>query len=110
MYKYIKNQKTALAVNTSYIGEPIEAKIRRILNNKEPISDGAPLIYTDRSEGVKPGYDIRTDRFDVAIEAMDKVTSSHQAKREERHKPKEDPKKTEDIKVTDVTPKKEGGA
>lgn len=108
MYKKIRSKKTTLLVNTSYVGEPIEAKIRRIVNNKEPISDGAPLIYTDRSEGVQPGYDIRTDRFDVAIEAMDKVTKSHQAKREDKHKPKEE-NKTADQKVESVTPTKTGG-
>lgn len=77
-------QKTTINVNTSYEGETIEQKINRIVNNKEPISDGAPLIYTDRSEGVLPEMDVRTDRFEIAVDAMDKVTKSHQAKRENR--------------------------
>lgn len=78
--------KTSLQVNTSYIGERIEEKIERIMNNKEPISDGAPLIYTERKDGVQPEYDIRTDRFEVAIDAMDKVAADHRAKREGRLK------------------------
>lgn len=87
MYKKIINlPKTSIKVNNGYIGETIENKIRRIVNNKEPITDGAPLIYTERKDGVNPGMDIRTDRFEIAIEAMDKVTKSHQAKREERQK------------------------
>ena len=54
----------------AYVGESIEHKVRRIVNNKEPIKDGAPLIYTERKDGVQPSYNIRTDRFEVAVEAM----------------------------------------
>lgn len=57
-------------------------KCRRITTNKEPIKDGAPLIYTNRKDGVQPGYDIRTDRFEVAVEAMDKVAKANLAKRQ----------------------------
>lgn len=71
--------------NTSYIGETIESKIRRILNNKEPITDTAPVVYTDRKDGVKPEYDIRTDRFELAVEAHDYIDRANKAKREERH-------------------------
>ena len=79
-----KPGKTTLIVNNSYEGERIEEKIARILNNKEPITDGAPPVYTERSAGVLPETNIRTDRWDVALEAMDKVTKSHRAKREAR--------------------------
>lgn len=85
---YRQQPKTAtngtIKVNESYVGETIEQKIYRITNNKEPIKDGAPLIYTDRSEGVKPEYDIRTDRWEVAIEAMSTVDKSYKAQREQR--------------------------
>lgn len=86
MYRQQKQNRTTLHVNTSYKAESIEHKVRRIVNNKEPIKDGAPLIYTERKEGVQPSYNIRTDRWEVAVDAMDKVTKSHQAKREERAK------------------------
>nr|QJB21156.1 MAG: hypothetical protein [Microvirus sp.] len=86
---------TLISVNTSLVGEDITTKIERILNNKEPIKDGAPLIYTERKDGVLPGYDIRTDRFEVAIDAMDKVSKTHLAKRMERLKEPE-------IKQSDV--------
>ena len=79
-------KNTDLNINTSVEGETIEMKIERITVNREPITDGAPLIYTERKDGVLAGYDIRTDRFDVAIEAMDKVSKTNQAKREERVK------------------------
>lgn len=84
MYKKRQPAKTTVNVNKSYEGERLEQKIKRILNNKEPITDGAPLIYTERKEGVLPEYDIRTDRMEIAIDAMDKVTKSKRAKREER--------------------------
>ena len=44
---------------------------------------GASLIYTERKEGVIPAYDVRTDRFEIAIEAMGKVVKSNIAKREQ---------------------------
>lgn len=84
MYKKNKINKTTLKVNQSLTGETIEQKIRRIVNNKEPIHDGAPIIYTERKNGVQPEYDIRTDRFEIAVDAMDYVTKSHTAKREQR--------------------------
>lgn len=86
MFKYKIRQRTTLIVNNSVEGEEIEQKIRRIVENKEPISDAAPIIYTDRKDGVLPAYDIRTDRFDIAIEAMDKVNKTTIAKRDEAPK------------------------
>ena len=86
MYKQNKHQQTTLKVNKAYQGETIEMKINRILNNKEPITDGAPLIYTERRDGVNPAYDIRTDRWEIAVDAMDKVNKSKQAQREQRLK------------------------
>jgi len=86
MYKIPKFNKTNITINQSIEGETIEQKIERITSNKEPITDGAPLIYTDRKDGVQAGYNIRTDRFEVAIDAMDIVTKSALAKREQRAK------------------------
>lgn len=82
MYRYQKADKTSLRVNKSYEGETIENKINRIVNNKEPISDGAPVIYTERKDGVKPEYDIRHDKFEIALDAMNSVSKSHKEKRE----------------------------
>ena len=86
MFKQNRAEKTSIRVNNSYIGERIEEKIERIVHNGEPIQDGAPIVYTERKDGVKPEYNIRTDRFDVAIDAMDKVSKTYKAKREERLK------------------------
>lgn len=85
---YIKQRmvKTTIKTNNSYIAESIEGKVRRIINNKEPIKDGAPIIYTERKDGVQPSYNIRTDRFEVAVDAMEAVSKAKIAKREERAK------------------------
>jgi len=86
MYRKQTKSKQTLAVSKSYEGEWIEEKVNRIANNKEPIRDGAPLVYTERKDGVLPDYNIRTDRFEVAVEAMDKIHKSQLAKREARLK------------------------
>ena len=84
MYKYNDIRKGSIKVNNSFEGERIENKVYRITKNNEPIKDGAPIIYTERKEGVLAGYNIRTDRFEVALDAMDAVNKSIRAKREEK--------------------------
>ncbi len=86
MYKYRKAKKSSLTSVECVEGEPIEWKIERIVSNKEPISDGAPEIFTERKEGVKSAYNIRTDRWEIATEAMSKVEGSIQAKRDAKGK------------------------
>lgn len=61
-------------------GESIESKVQRITENNEPITDGAPIIYTNRDDGVLPAYNIRTDRWDIAQQAMDAVNQANLAK------------------------------
>lgn len=67
-------------------GEFIEDKVRRIIENQEPITDASPRIYTERSEGVVPEYDIRTDRWDMAIDAMNDLTTQALQARADRNK------------------------
>lgn len=86
MYRKTYHRPSSMDINKSYAAETIEQKVFRIVNNKEPISDGAPRIYTERKDGVQAQYNIRTDRFEIAVEAMDKVAGTHRAKREERAK------------------------
>ena len=71
-------------------GETIEEKVERIMNNGEPITDNAPMIYTERKDGVAEIYDIRSDRFDMALDATTKIEQSLRARREEYHKQQED--------------------
>ncbi len=91
-YRYKKPAKSGLTSVEKLEGEPIELKIERIVSNKEPISDGAPSIFTERKDGVVSAYNIRTDRFEVAADAMDKVAGSIQAKRDSKAKAKADKK------------------
>ena len=79
MIKYKIKQRTTLKVNNSVEGEEIEQKIRRIVENKGPIEDGAPIIYTERKDGVIPAYNIRTDKWDITLTAMDHGKSAQEA-------------------------------
>lgn len=60
-------------------GESIEELMRKASNSKEPIENVAPMIYTDRKDGVLPQYDYRTDRFEIAREATDRVHATRAA-------------------------------
>ena len=79
----MKYSNSLINKNESVVGISIERKVEKITESKEPITDGAPLIYTERKEGVIPAYDVRTDRFEIAVEAMGKVVKSNIAKREQ---------------------------
>lgn len=57
-------------------GERLECKIERMTENNEPIGETAPLIYTPRKDGVIAAYDIRTDKWDIALDAMSKVNKT----------------------------------
>lgn len=62
-------------------GELIEEKVKRLTDEKSPINDGAPIIYTERKDGVLPAHDIRTDRFEIAQRAMEINQKAISAKR-----------------------------
>lgn len=83
-YKYKLGNKSGIRSVETTEGETIEKKIERIVNNKEPIKDGAPEIYTERKDGVIAGYNIRTDRWEIAAEAMDVIERNIAAKREHK--------------------------
>lgn len=84
MKKIRIGNNTELCINNSEIGEMLETKIERLVTNGEQLKDTTPLIYTERGSGVQAGYNIRTDRFEIAVEASDRITKSYQARREER--------------------------
>lgn len=62
----------------TYQAEPREVKLRKIINGESNnMEDGVfPTIYTEKKDGVQPEFDIRTDRFEVAIDAIDKINQS----------------------------------
>ena len=100
-YKYKKAKKSKLKSVECVEGEPIELKIERIVSNKEPITDGAPSIFTERKDGVVSAYNIRTDRWEIAADAMSKVEGSVQAKRDA----KASKAKADKTKVVKLEPK-----
>lgn len=100
--RYLKiRQRTVLNINESVEGETIEEKMERIIVNKEPIEDSAPIIWQERKEGVKPEYDIRTDRFDIALDATEIATKSKLAKRQARQEEKEKSEGSESTQATE---------
>lgn len=56
-------------------GETLIKKVRRILDENEPLKDGAPMIYTPKQAGVRDDCNIRTDKWSIAMNAMDKVNN-----------------------------------
>lgn len=64
--------------NLAYQAEPREVKLRKIMSGESNnMEDGVfPTIYTEKKDGVQPEFDIRTDRFEVAIDAIDKINQS----------------------------------
>lgn len=77
-------------------GESIENKVCRVTENNEPITDGAPIIYTNRDDGVLPAYNIRTDRWEIAQQAMDAVNQANLAKSKNYGKVEKEDKKALD--------------
>jgi uncharacterized protein (DUF3084 family) len=89
-YKVPRMAKTLVNGVPKVDGETIEEKVERVVNNGEPIEDGAPNVYTERKHGVRAEHDIRTDRWEVATDAMDAVQKSTKAQREQKGITKED--------------------
>ena len=104
MYNKPHYTNSLIILHNQKEGETIEQKVMRIIENKEPIKDGSPIIYTERSKGVDPAHNIRTDRFELATEAMDKVHKSKQAKRDELIK------KDKEAKIINLNKDKDSGA
>lgn len=82
-------------------GESIEEKVSKLTENNEPITDGAPIIYTEKKDGVLPQYDIRTDKWDIAQSAMDLANASKIAKSKGLKKPEEQQEKKEQQQSTE---------
>lgn len=92
-------QTTSLKINTSYEAESIEQKVRRMLNNKEPIKqiDGSQMIYEERKDGINPNHDIRTDKWEYAVDETTNLAKSLTARKEHKNKMAEEAKKNMDI-------------
>lgn len=79
-----KNYKTTLICREpNEIGESIEEMLRRATENKEAIEARDPMLYTPKADGVRPEYNIRTDRQEIALDAVDKFSKSIRARKDE---------------------------
>lgn len=78
-YKYQK-PKTTFKINESVTGKPREILLAEMTEKKETPEGIHPAIYTDRREGVLPGFDIRTDRFEIARETAEKIKTANHKK------------------------------
>lgn len=70
--------RSTIVIRTQYEAEPLEVKLRRKMKGgkveeEEGDQKTWAIAYTEKKDGVKPEYDIRTDRFEVAREAMETV-------------------------------------
>ena len=86
LYGHTFPNNNSIEYNDATEGEPIERRVERIMSQNEPITDGAPIIYTKRSDGVQPQYNVRTDRWDYALDMTNEITRQALVKREEFHK------------------------
>ena len=74
MYRKNRMNRTTNVRNESVEGETLEMEIDRFVNNKEQLAErSAATIFMERKEGINAAYNIRTDRFEVAAEAMTTV-------------------------------------
>lgn len=86
IYKTIENAVIETGFNIaseedSFIGESIEEKVRKVTADNTNIEAISPMIYTDRKDGVKPEYNIRTDKWDIAQQAMNTIAIGTREKR-----------------------------
>lgn len=72
----MRHMSSQIKTWNTYEAEPLEVKLRRKMKGgkvDEEEGDGKTwaIAYTEKKDGVKPEYDIRTDRFEIAREAME---------------------------------------
>lgn len=64
------NVNSGLTGNDVYYAEPLEVIVSRIYEKGEIPSVDDTKMYTESAQGVIPETDIRTDKFDMALEAV----------------------------------------
>lgn len=99
--KRTRNIPSYMGSVESFEGESIEKKVSKLIENNEPITDGAPIIYTEKKDGVLPQYDVRTDKWDIAQSAMDLANASKIAKSKGLKKPEEQQQSKEQQQSTE---------
>lgn len=76
-----KRFRTTLLVNKSVAGKTIEKRIEKMMQQNQPIEAEVGLVYAEGEDtGIHPAYDIRTDRFELALKMKDTATKTDTAK------------------------------
>jgi len=107
-YKNSYYPSTTLRGNERKIAPTLEEKIERMMSNKDSIPNEAPLIYQERGEGVGGSYNIRSDKWEVALDATDIISRNKAVERENRNANKADLQIVKDEPTHDQDPANEG--
>lgn len=83
-FNRIRKSNDNLCTTDGFIGYSIEEKVYQAVNSKAPIEAIAPMVYTERKDGVLPETNIRTDRFEIAQEAMTNIANGVRERRAKR--------------------------
>ena len=75
-----KSHKVGFYQLEPYEAKTIESKVAVMMENKEQIKAESPMVYTEKKDGVLPQYNIRTDKWEIAQKAMDRVNREKIAK------------------------------
>lgn len=76
-------KRGGISQNEGTEGETLEQQVERMMSNNEPLDGRAELRFQERKDGVDPSMNIRTDRWELAIDATTKVHKSYSARRDE---------------------------
>ena len=74
MYKVRQLPTTGIKRNVSTVGETIEDEVYKMVYEKNIPSAQKSIIFQEKKEGVQPAYNIRTDKFAIALDAIETVT------------------------------------
>lgn len=86
MYKPNRYRRTSIQTKELDQGIHLERAIERKINNQEPIGSEVATMYPEKKLGVLPSTNIKTDRFEVALDGVDTVQKSYQARSESKPK------------------------
>ena len=104
MYKPRPYKNSCIKNVDKFEGEPIEHRIERILNNNEPVIDETGVIYTEKADGVRPEFNIKTDRFEIAVDGKNLIEKQSIARAEAKA---EKLKSEKEAKIVKLEPRKE---
>lgn len=82
MRKVIIKRGGLVKRNETYEGKSIEVQLSEKMAGEEIELGGKALLYTERKDGVLPETNIRSDRWDLAMMALDSVERARISKRD----------------------------